>query len=107
MNDKSIVTCLALIFTVIGATVIHAILSGWVLSLMWAWFIVPKFQLPPLNVTEAIGVSLVVGFLTIQYSSSNGKERSLEGKAIDLIMYVVGRPLLALLIAWIVLQFMN
>ena len=33
---------------------------GWVLSLLWGWFMVPLFHLPPILLFEALGVYLLV-----------------------------------------------
>lgn len=40
------------------------ILNGAVLKLIWGWFMLPIFGLPTLSLTQAIGVSLVIGFMT-------------------------------------------
>jgi hypothetical protein len=34
--------------------------SGFVISYLWLWFIVPIFHMPPLNVASAVGLALVV-----------------------------------------------
>lgn len=41
-----------------------AILDGWVLSILWGWFMVPVFHLPPITIVPAIGIVLTIGFLT-------------------------------------------
>ncbi len=48
-------------------TVISSIVNGFVLVCLWDWFIVPIFHLAPLTLVPAIGVVLVVSFLTHQY----------------------------------------
>jgi hypothetical protein len=37
---------------------------GYVLSLLWLWFLVPTFGLAALSIPAALGVSLVVSMLT-------------------------------------------
>jgi hypothetical protein len=37
---------------------------GFVLSIMWAWFVCPSLGAPKLSIPAAIGISLVVGMLT-------------------------------------------
>lgn len=37
---------------------------GLVLTVLWGWFVVPAFGLPALGLVDAIGLSLIVGFLT-------------------------------------------
>lgn len=50
-----------------------ALVRGWVLSKLWAWFAVPIFGLPHINVGEAIAVSMVVGYLTAELNPNESK----------------------------------
>ena len=50
--------------------VISSLLRGFVLVKIWGWFIVPLFHLPVLTLLPAIGLALVVGFMTYQYQYS-------------------------------------
>ena len=59
-----------------------AIWSGYVLSVLWGWFVVPTFAAPSLNVPTAIGLALVAQYLTHQMHKSEQKtfgEILLEG----------------------------
>ena len=47
-----------------GIMVVSCLLRGWVLSILWRWFMVPTLGLPALSVPQAIGIALVVGMLT-------------------------------------------
>jgi len=49
-----------------GIMVVSCLLRGWVLSILWRWFMVPTLGLPALSVPQAIGIALVVGMLTHQ-----------------------------------------
>lgn len=42
------------------------VLSGWALSLLWAWFIVPTFGAPALSIPLAAAMALVASYLTHQ-----------------------------------------
>jgi len=48
---------------------------GFVLSQMWAWFVVP-FGAPALTVVHAIGVSMLAAFLTYQHDAAKKSEQS-------------------------------
>lgn len=48
-------------FIVLALGLIFA--SGLVLSVMWGWFIV-RMGIPPITVPQALGLSLIVSFLT-------------------------------------------
>ncbi len=82
---------------------ISALFRGWVLSILWGWFMVP-LGLPALSVVTCMGVALVIGFLTHQYvDNDNGKD---GGERIArLISFAILYPLIALLMGWIIKQF--
>ena len=50
-------------FTVLIYVVFGALWRGYVLFVIWAWFIVPTFGAPTLSIPAAIGVSLIVAYL--------------------------------------------
>ena len=43
---------------------------GYVLTVLWGWFIAGLFGLPALGVAQAIGLCLVVSYLTVDFSSA-------------------------------------
>lgn len=76
-----------------------SIWRGYVLSILWGWFIVRAFGAPPLNIPLAIGLSLIVGFLT----------QRLTKKQEDVYFLVMGAslgPAMVLLFGWIVTKFL-
>jgi high-affinity Fe2+/Pb2+ permease len=75
-----------------------SIWRGFALSILWGWFIVPVFGLPALSIPFAIGLSLVVGFLTDHVDDKDGDWSAAVYKA------AIG-PAVALLIGWIVTKF--
>lgn len=49
------------VLVVLAAIIVAGVLlDGMVASLLWNWFMVPIFNLPKLNIPEAIGLTLVV-----------------------------------------------
>ena len=90
-----------LLFIFVMTIAISAILNGWVLSILWGWFIVPHFGLPALSIPVAIGIALVVSMLAPyvhnKYDEDNDKLAALSAVFI--------RPFIALLIGWVTLQF--
>jgi hypothetical protein len=83
---------------IIGAPLVSlltALLNGWVLTKLWAWFIVPTFNLPTLTLFPATGLAITVGFLTYSYT---GNDKELWD--ITAIAFVV--PLLTLAFAWLI-----
>lgn len=49
--------------------IISALLRGYVLSVLWAWFVSAKFGLPILDMQTAVGLVLLTGLLTKQSMS--------------------------------------
>lgn len=84
-----------------GSVTLAAIVNGFVLSTLWGWFIVPTFLgAPELGIVPAIGISLVVNYMTSHYTGKD--DRSIGAQFTYMVMY----PALALLIGWIVHLFM-
>lgn len=94
---------IGIIFAIFGAFALTAILNGWVLSILWGWFAVPTFGLPALSIPSAIGVALVVSYLTYQYIPDRNSDEDSAGRSIS---FIIARPFIALFIGWIVQMFM-
>jgi hypothetical protein len=45
-------------------TAVTAVLNGFALTVLWGWFIIPLFAAPALTTAQAIGLGLVVNFIT-------------------------------------------
>lgn len=93
------ILCLTLI-GVITTTVIR----GYVLTVLWAWFVVPIFAAPTLRIPYAIGLSTIAGMLTL-HSRPNEQDGTPEEKAIRAVFFSALCSLLALAIGWIVQLF--
>ena len=83
--------------------VLH-LLSGFVLKMLWGWFIVPVFHLPNLNLAAAIGVSIVVSLLCNSTPADSDKE--ISDQVISLINHNLRRAIFALAAGWVTHQFM-
>jgi len=85
-----IVSTFAFLFTA------AALLRGWVLSLLWDWFLVP-LGVPSVGFWHAVGLCLVVTFLTYHYYNFQRSKPNL----IEALVYVLS-PLAVLGIGWVV-----
>lgn len=90
------------IIGLIAIMFLSALLGGYTLSVVWGWFIVPTFGLPILNIPSAIGIALVVGYMTKSYDNKKSEDDEIIGAIITAFI----RPFMVLGIGWIVLQFM-
>jgi len=53
---------------------LEMLLTGWVISVLWVWFIVATFNIAALTVPQSIGIALLVGYLTKEYNTSKNTE---------------------------------
>jgi hypothetical protein len=83
-----------------------AVIRGFVLSKLWLWFMVPVFHLPVLGIVAAIGISLVIGFLTADSSPTVCEDKRSTGEKFGAILGVLFSPFLVLLVGYIVHLFM-
>ena len=60
----------------------NAIFRGYVMSMMWSWFIIPTFELPELSIVSAIGIALLIAFLTKEVDVNEVQKEDL-GKRIS------------------------
>jgi hypothetical protein len=94
------------ILTILGGLVLSTILNGYVLSILWKWFIVTIFNLPTLSIISAMGVSLVIRYLTGNMDISTDEEEALTSIITNLLISII-RPFIALLFGYIIYSFMK
>lgn len=85
----------------IAIVVFQTIMRGFVLSVLWGWFIVPVFGLPSLHISPAIGISLVAGIIG-SHSTRYVKD---ENPGTSTLMWLSQYPL-TLLVGYVVHLFM-
>lgn len=71
------------------------LLRIWVITILWLWYIVPAFQLPPLRMVYAFGLSIIVAHVMARRSQTNDKTWQ------QIAMESAARSLAALIMGWI------
>ncbi|MDH2313095.1 hypothetical protein [Methylobacterium brachiatum] len=84
-------------FSVLAVSILW---RGYVLSVLWSWFVAGQFGAPAISVAQAIGLALVFGVFAYRYRPS--KDVSFAFLAFDALF----TPLLALGVASIVRGFL-
>lgn len=79
--------------------------KGYVLTILWAWFIVPIFGLAAITIPQAIGLALIILFVTPTPSSSKSKDEFSTRVALAIFLPFM-LPAFVLLIGWIVNHWM-
>lgn len=95
--------CIALVIAIVvifGVIILKALLVGFALSTMWAWFVAPFFEVGQLTIARAIGFSLIMGMFTPHTVKEDD-----ENKGVTRTLVFIS-PILSLLMAWIVTFFM-
>ena len=96
---------------IIASTIIASIFSmtynGYALTILWGWFIMPIFNVPSLNIPVAIGIAMVVSFLTYDPDLDGvKKEQEWSEKFLVNIVYAFLKPTFALFFGWIITLFL-
>ena len=79
----------------LGFVFLSAILQGFVLVKLWGWFVVPQFGLAALSIPVALGLTLIISYLTSHYHGEDRRETSEKFGA------AISKPLFALFIGWV------
>jgi hypothetical protein len=97
---KAILILTSFVALVFGIVALAVLLNGWILTILWGWFVAPLFGLPALTLKSACGLSLIVGYLTGGLKHDNKEE---EEKGKEYLKYVkILNPFFVLLMGWII-----
>ena len=97
---------LTVMFAMFGALALWYVWSGFALTILWGWFMVPTFGLPQLALAPAIGVAVVVGYLTHPWRPTEDAKDTKTERMVEGFAFMAMKPALALLVGWIVKQWM-
>ena len=90
---------------IIGLVAVSTLWKGYVLSVLWVWFAVP-LGAPAVGVIQAMGIALLVSFLTYQHIRSPKKEQSTAEAIGDATGMALMYPLIALGVGWCIKYFL-
>lgn len=94
------------ISTAVFTIVIGSIWRGYVLSVLWAWFIVTTFGAKPISIAAAIGVSCVVSILTFHHRATPKDERSAAEQMLETVVVTFFGPAFSLAFGAVVKAFL-
>jgi hypothetical protein len=93
---------LLLVFAWVAMIAAAYLVNGWALQALWGWFVVP-FGLPELPLAWAVGLALLVGLQTNHHTPAKGVEIDWPQAFAQIFL----RPILAVLIGWVISRFMG
>jgi len=83
--------------------VFNILVNGFVFLTLWNWFIIPLFEsAPELTMPYAIGLGMIVNYLTYHYVST---EENAVHSILDWLGRIIIRAGTTLLIGWVAAQF--
>jgi len=80
--------------------VLVSLIDGWIFVRLWRWFILPTFQLPALTIWPAVGICIVVRYLT-RGRGPVDKDEPVWKTIVNSVAYSVMVFLLGALIHWL------
>lgn len=106
MKDVTPAGCVFAVLYMQILMLVSAVAHGYALVVLWSWFIIPLFHLPPLTIPQALGVGLVAGLLTKEFDDGGDKDESesLGEVLIKATLKALIRPAFALLFGWVILK---
>ncbi len=96
------------ILLVVGGVVLMvplAFVYGWVLTMFWAWFVVPTFGVPMLGIWPAVGINLLLGLVTRQANQCHADDMRDSNEKLSAAIVQLIWPLVVLGFGWIIWQF--
>lgn len=103
-NTDNALGCLVAGVFVAAMTFVSALMNGWVLTKLWSWFVVPIFHLPGLGLVQAIGIGVMVSFLT--YQTQPRGDESGKDALMRILESAVIHPLIVVVIGYAVAQYL-
>jgi hypothetical protein len=79
--------------------------SGFVLTILWGWFVVPLFGPPGLTIPAALGLALVVGYVTKDGQQMKPRE-DFGAVVLKVLLGLLLRPAVALGIGRVIRGFL-
>ncbi len=98
-----------IVLTILGGLVLMvlgSIFNGYALSILWGWFMVTTLKLPALSIVQAIGIALIVRFLTVQYDPQQENQKGFGEIFFKSLMLSFLHSAFALFVGWIIHFFM-
>jgi hypothetical protein len=89
-------------FVLVCTFILSPVWTGYVLSLLWMWFVVTAFHVPTISIPVAIGLGIVVRMFAQEMPDQNKKDEDASKAMIRLCCYAFISPLIALIFGAIV-----
>ena len=103
---KTLTTILGTLLLIALSTVVLGAYAFWssafILTHLWAWFIVAPFGLPALGFYQAMGLAVLVGYMTHQHITIPIKDEREAKEKITEVICALLRPWLALLCGYFI-----
>lgn len=83
----------------------YLLYKAWVITILWKWFVMPVFSLPPLSLGYAAGLLLMFYFLTASASGMRPKAKYSKEEAVSEMVWSFIGPTASLAAGWVLSLF--
>jgi hypothetical protein len=104
-TEKQALSCVGVGAIVVTGILASSLVHGLVITKMWIWFIVPLFEIRPISIPEAIGLSMLGSLFVGQRVKENDEGKTFTERLIYVALGGVLAGLFTLILGWIVYQF--
>lgn len=103
---KNIISVFIFGFLCVVCSIVGFFLSNFILTELWAWFVVPVFSVPQISMVQCMGLVLLTGYVlrsNLMINGSDSLKAKFEGKSPSKIFGIVfGYAILSPLLAWFI-----
>ena len=86
------------------AIVPSVLLTGYTITVLWGWFITPQFGLAVPSMVNSLGIALLIGYITSNYTYAEDNRDPYTIFASTMVRAFL-RPVYFLLFGWILLHY--
>jgi hypothetical protein len=104
-DDDKFMGCIMALLAVLVSP-LNWLLNGFVLSILWAWFMVP-LGLPAIGKAHALGLACVIGLLSHQQPPDCASDKPAWARIGNSMIVSFVAPVLTLIIGWIAYRCMT
>lgn len=101
--DEILYGCVGIVVLGVVLIIAGTLLSGWALSVIWAWYAVPVFGLPVLSVKNAILLAAFIGYFTPMELNKDNDETKNQ-KLLNGIATILFKPIFYVTWFWVIIN---
>lgn len=110
-SDKAVAAAGVTVLGAVGVVLMtfislaFSLLSGWVVSVLWSWFVLPSFPgVPPISVRTAVGIGMILCLLRPNPIRERKPDEESGAYAAFALAGMITGPMITLAVGWLLLR---